>query len=87
MGSIIEMAARNELLRRDGRYTAHEFLDKIEAHLTTRPSPTKETDSTDEEGEKKPDTKATWSMLAPHASGTESSAWIPAVRPKKEGKE
>ena len=33
MGSIIEMAARNELLRRDGRHTAHEFLDKIEGHL------------------------------------------------------
>src|SRR5580704_13048761 len=37
MGSIIEMAARNELLRRDGRHTAHEFLDKIEGHLAARP--------------------------------------------------
>ena len=30
MGNIIEVTARNELLRRDGRHTAHEFLDKIE---------------------------------------------------------
>jgi HPr kinase/phosphorylase len=90
MGSIIEMAARNELLRRDGRYTAHEFLNKIEAHLTTRPTPPKQGDTDEEDGEKKPDTRASWSMLAPHASGTESSAWIPAARQKrneKEGKE
>ena len=30
MGSIIEMAARNEMLRRDGGHTAQEFLEKIE---------------------------------------------------------
>jgi HPr kinase/phosphorylase len=38
MGSIIEMAARNELLRRDGRHTAHEFLNRIEGRLVTRPA-------------------------------------------------
>jgi HPr kinase/phosphorylase len=38
MGSIIEMAARNELLQQDGRHSAHEFLDKIEAHMVTRPA-------------------------------------------------
>src|SRR5215469_7771900 len=38
MGTIIELAARNELLRRDGRQPAHEFLNKIESHLITRPA-------------------------------------------------
>jgi HPr kinase/phosphorylase len=38
MGTIIEMAARNELLRRDGRHTAKEFLGRIESHLGSRPS-------------------------------------------------
>jgi HPr kinase/phosphorylase len=78
MGSIIEMAARNELLRRDGRHTAHEFLDKIEGHLATRPGRDPDAPAGGE-----PRAPATWSQLAPQASGTESSAWIPAARPPK----
>jgi HPr kinase/phosphorylase len=85
MGSIIELAARNELLRRDGRHTANEFLDKIEAHLAARPSLDSESlaavaCATAGRG------PGTWSSLPPQASGTESSAWVPAVRPpKKDG--
>ena len=30
---------------------------------------------------------SSWSTLMPSASGTESSAWIPAIRPPKEGNE
>jgi hypothetical protein len=79
MGSIIEMAARNELLRRDGRHTAHEFLDKIEGHLSTRPG--RDPDAPASERESRG--HVTWSTLAPQASGTESSAWIPAARPRR----
>jgi HPr kinase/phosphorylase len=81
MGSIIEMAARNELLRRDGRHTAHEFLDKIEGHLATRPD--RDVDAPAGSAGSEARGPATWSQLAPQASGTESSAWIPAVRPRK----
>jgi HPr kinase/phosphorylase len=91
MGSIIEMAARNELLRRDGRHTGHEFLERIEAHLVTRPAlekeaPTQQPPSSMEIAGKPPPHPPSWSTLIPQASGTESSAWIPAVRPPpKEG--
>jgi HPr kinase/phosphorylase len=88
MGSIIEMAARNELLRRDGRHSANEFLQKIESHMKVDfGEPAVETDALDSPGpgEVKPH-KPSWSTLMPHASGTESSAWIPATRvPGKEG--
>jgi HPr kinase/phosphorylase len=88
MGSIIEMAARNELLRRDGRHTAHEFLEKIESSLVTRPAIENEPESTasPERGSVEgPNTKQSWSSLIPSASGTESSAWIPAARVPGEG--
>jgi HPr kinase/phosphorylase len=86
MGSIIEMAARNELLRRDGRHTAHEFLDRVEGQLVTRPALESEAmekiDPTPEESK-----RTTWSTLAPNSTGTESSAWVPAARQRKEGEE
>ncbi len=83
------MAARNELLRRDGRHTAAEFLEKIEGKLVTRPAVDAEPESLAAPGEDSTESsapKASWSTLMPQASGTESSAWIPAVRPPpKEG--
>jgi HPr kinase/phosphorylase len=87
MGSIIEMAARNEMLRRDGRHTATEFLERIEAHLATRPAIENEPESLASppvapyDSSSKPPPSPSWSTLMPQASGTESSAWIPAVRP------
>jgi HPr kinase/phosphorylase len=93
MGSIIEMAARNELLRRDGRHTAHEFLERIETHLVTRPALEQEPESLAAPAvHPPPDMQvpsrgpSSWSTLMPAASGTESSAWIPAVR-RKDGDE
>jgi HPr kinase/phosphorylase len=94
MGSIIEMAARNELLRLDGRHTAHDLLEKIEAHLVVQPAVDRESEprsaaheSGEEEAVKHPLPTPSWSTLIPQASGTESSAWIPLVRPPpKEGK-
>jgi hypothetical protein len=82
MGSIIEMAARNELMRRDGRHSANEFLGKIEERLVRGIEA--DADRADAIESKPP---ATWSTLAPNASGTESSAWIPAARTRKGGDE
>jgi HPr kinase/phosphorylase len=84
MASLIEMAARNEMLRRAGRHTALEFLQKIEGHMQpdggdSEPLPTA--------GAPEENRPATWSTLAPNSSGTESSAWIPAVRPPREDRE
>jgi HPr kinase/phosphorylase len=83
MSSIIEMAARNELLRRDGRHTAREFLQKLEGQLVEPRA--------DDEGPldspAPPEAtlhKPSWSTLMPQATRTESSAWIPAARPPKE---
>ncbi len=88
MGSIIEMAARNELLRRDGRHTAHEFLERIESHLVTRQTSDASVEEVDrwtgEGALPLPAPSPSWSTLIPHASGTESSAWIPAAAPSKE---
>jgi HPr kinase/phosphorylase len=97
MGSIIEMAARNELLRRDGRHTAQEFLERIEARMVVR----RDDDIDDDEESTAPSPHAgesigpaprpppppSWSTLMPQASGSESSAWIPAVRIPPERKE
>ena len=90
MGSIIEMAARNEMLRRDGGHTAHEFLERIETKLATRPVTEPESIMAEEStpGDSKPSAPLpSWSTLMPQASGTESSAWIPAVRPRPKGEE
>jgi HPr kinase/phosphorylase len=90
MGSIIEMAARNELLRRGGRHTAQEFLERIEGHLVSRPAIEHDAESSPSSTESDQDNlhaRSSWSLLAPNASGTESSAWIPATRLDKEGRE
>ena len=100
MSSIIEMAARNELLRRDGRHTAREFLQKLEDHLIDSQRATGPEDRLDSPGPTAvapspfapspaapSQQKPSWSTLMPQAARTESSAWIPAVRPKKEGDE
>jgi HPr kinase/phosphorylase len=89
MGSIIELAARNELLRRDGRHSAHEFLDRIEAHLVTRPAIERElAPLASRVATSSARGTTSWSSLPPQASGTESSAWVPAVRPpEKDGDE
>jgi HPr kinase/phosphorylase len=90
MGSIIEMAARNELLRRGGRHTAREFLGRIEGHLVSHPAVEFDHDDTTtgasqtETDEARPHTRSSWAPAGSNTSGSESSAWIP-VAPK--GKE
>jgi HPr kinase/phosphorylase len=77
MGTIIEMAARNELLRRDGRHTAKEFLGRIESQMTD-PPPRPPDEAVTAEAQRR---RLTWSSMTPNAGASESSAWIPAVRP------
>ena len=88
MGSIIELAARNELLRRDGKHSAHEFLERVESNLVTRPALERPKESLASRIDAAKARGSAWSSLPPQASGTESSAWVPAVRPpKKDGDE
>ncbi len=88
MSSIIEMAARNELLRRDGRHTARDFLQKLEGQLIESASTGDEhLDSPVPSEVESHAHKPSWSTLMPQASRTESSAWIPAVKVPKEGDE
>jgi HPr kinase/phosphorylase len=86
MGSILEIAARNELLRRAGKDSARSFIERVEATLQRGALPVE------------PESIAgpVDDLLSPHpGSGsraaigqrpslTESSAWIPAVKPKRE---
>ena len=110
MGAMLEMAARNELLRRAGKHSARELLARLEENAglvaevaiedlpesvitapvepkrypappppnssLARPDPGSWTDSDP------PGPPPTPSRLRVDRSGTESSAWIPAVRPK-----
>jgi HPr kinase/phosphorylase len=96
MGSILEMAARNELLRRAGKNTSVEFVSKLEGRLVVAPAverenpesiaaPPAEVERESEMPPKIPSDRPTWSQLvaSERSSLTESSAWIPAVRPKR----
>jgi HPr kinase/phosphorylase len=109
MGSILEMAARNELLRRAGHDTAQEFLGAIERQLVTSPA----IDEAPTVVEQRPESLFPPAVregrppraampTVPEAAGFgrtdehpaffdenrvasgESSAWIPAARPKRE---
>ena len=96
MGSILEMAARNELLRRAGKNTSQEFIGRLEAQLVARPAIEGDAQSeslaappveVERESElpRTPTDRPTWSSLVAgdRSSMTESSAWIPAVRHKR----
>jgi len=98
MGSILEVAARNELLRRSGSHAAREFMGRLEQELVkggTSPdpatlaatphapshTPVTRTDPRAEAKERPPliVTKA----VDPAPRSNESSAWIPAVKPRE----
>lgn len=77
MGTILEIAARNELLRRRGRSGAHEFLGKLETNLLSRQIAAPESAVP---GQVRPSDRARPGAYAMH----ESSARLPAVRPRDE---
>ena len=105
MGSILEIAASNELLRRAGKDTARSFIERVEATLhhagghtclpvTSRsrsrgpvddrvePFATDDPSASGDAARFRRAPSRTWVSRAHDA--TESSAWIPAVRPKRE---
>jgi HPr kinase/phosphorylase len=101
MGSILEIAARNELLRRAGSHTAKEFLSRLENQLVTSVAMDDQPESVAgpvSSGRSLPDLapsaprlprpisptpdRPSWGQIADHQPSNESSAWIPAVRPK-----
>jgi HPr kinase/phosphorylase len=102
MGSILEIAARNELLRRAGKDSARAFIERVEATLHQRIHPVEPESmagpvddliaphKSPPHGAPTPDGRhklptTTWvSSIHEKQSATESSAWIPAVRPKKD---
>jgi HPr kinase/phosphorylase len=101
MGSLLEIAARNELLRRAGIHTPQEFMKRIDSSLVD-PALEREPESlasppvdaiepgshpAERLPKRVPSDPPTWSSLTQSASATESSAWIPAVRPKEDGDE
>lgn len=93
MGSLLEIAARNELLRRGGRNTAREFLERLEGQLL--PHNVALEDQPESSCALPVEERAPASAAEPPAfevvprdrdsQRTESSAWIPAVRPKPGG--
>jgi HPr kinase/phosphorylase len=93
MGSILEIAARNELLRKAGTKTGKDFVERLEARLI----PTQV--ALEDQPESVVSSAVVEAIPAPVSSArvdaapfpgadpmpppTESSAWIPAVRPRK----
>jgi HPr kinase/phosphorylase len=104
MGAMLEMAARNELLRRAGKHSARELLARLEENaglarevaiddqpesVVTAPVALKRQPPPPDSSVAQP----TWNdSERPITSGrpwqgSESSAWIPAVRPPPKGDE
>jgi len=101
MGAMLEMAARNELLRRAGRHSARELLARLEENVGIAPEMAiddqPESVVTSAVSSRKPPPPPNSSVARPDArwsdserhvpaarpfNSNESSAWIPAIRPK-----
>jgi HPr kinase/phosphorylase len=109
MGAMLEMAARNELLRRAGKHSARELLSRLEENAGLAPemalddqpesvfvapstpampvesaAPPPPNSSVAENDPRWNDSERAMPAAKPW-NGTESSAWIPAVRPRGGG--
>jgi len=90
MGSIVEMAARNELLRREGKNPAQDFVDRLEGvhRRSVLPDSVPESQAILEPlpaSLKIPAPPSSSSISLPEPSkpmlaANESSAWVPAVK-------
>lgn len=90
MGSILEMAARNELLRRAGKHSARDFVERVEsaagarnmelAAIVEAPESMAGPVAIVSEGDIVPPPNSSLARGGEPARLTESSAWIPAVR-------
>ncbi len=110
MGAMLEMAARNELLRRAGKHSARELIARLEENaglarevaLDDQPESVVSAPVAPRAAAPPPPNSSVASSPGPRTyqdsdrpfpaappaptrpfSGTESSAWIPAVRPKR----
>ena len=92
MGSILEMAARNELLRRAGKHPARDFVARVEGARAAELAMIVEAPESmagpvmiaSDEIESVPSPNSSVGGVA-EPRLTESSAWIPAARPYKDG--
>lgn len=80
MGTIVELAARSELLRRSGTHSARDFLGRLEKQLVTRPGLEHELPRTAPPPPMPPRRESRDESYG--SASNESSAWIPVVRPK-----
>jgi HPr kinase/phosphorylase len=92
MGSILEMAARNELLRRAGKNPAKDFVSRVEgaraaelASIADAPESVAGPVAILSEGDVLVPPPNSSVARAEPPRLTESSAWIPAVRPRTDG--
>ncbi|MEO8876968.1 MAG: HPr(Ser) kinase/phosphatase [Polyangiaceae bacterium] len=81
MGTILEIAARNELLRRAGVSSSQEFLERVEKQLITRAAieAPKAAKHVPHAATSSATSLARFAQI--EGRSNESSAWIPAVRP------
>jgi len=83
MGTILEIAARNELLRRAGSHAAKEFMQRLEGELVGPDSVVTETENTAQRDA--PESVVPPASMPSFGERTgDSSAYIPAVRPVDE---
>lgn len=84
MGTILEIAARNELLRRAGTNSSQEFMTRLEEQLVSRARAADTPVDDLAAGPPGPASRAGTPGAGRHSwtASNESSAWIPAVRPK-----
>jgi HPr kinase/phosphorylase len=83
MGTILEIAARNELLRKAGTNSSLEFMGRLEQQLVTRAAIDESTKRAQLSNLQSGQARQRDSSGELQRSN-ESSAWIPAVRPKGE---
>ena len=82
MGTILEIAARNELLRRAGTNSSVEFMGRFEQQLATRGALDESAKRAQLADLQSPQTPRQRDSSGELQRANESSAWIPAVRPK-----
>jgi HPr kinase/phosphorylase len=81
MGTILEIAARNELLRRAGSHAAKEFMQRLEGELVPDSSVVTETAENTKQRDAPESVVPPASMPSFGERTGDSSAYIPAVRP------
>ncbi|APS00122.1 HPr(Ser) kinase/phosphatase [Pajaroellobacter abortibovis] len=95
MGSILEMAARNELLRQAGTDSARDFFAKVNSHLGNYPIESEEEENVNflhyhfskQAQTSPPPSKKKSRENNVFSVTTESASWIPTAEPSVEGED